>query len=135
MVVGATFFWVLPGASKKFLPINFFKPYVATCWSDWPIHYCIYIITIFLFFDCFISKISRIKNFLDLIAAITSSALELAFLIGKYLKEVVYDRNLVSVSATETKIKFRYRCRNFFCLYRNFPPFFLPWFFSQKCFD
>jgi hypothetical protein len=39
----------------------------------------------------------------------------------------VYDQNLVSVSATETKIKFR--CRNFLCLYRNFPPFFLPWFF------
>ena len=32
--------------------------------------------------------------------------------------QLVYDRNLVSVSATETKIKFRYRFRgqNFFCL-------------------
>ena len=38
---------------------------------------------------------------------------------------VVYDRNLVSVSATETKIKSRYRFRgqNFFCLNLNFPPF------------
>ena len=38
---------------------------------------------------------------------------------------VVYDRNLVSVSATETMIKFRYRFRrqNFFCLNLNFPPF------------
>ena len=39
--------------------------------------------------------------------------------------KVVYDQNLVSVSATETKIKFRYRFRgqNFFCLNLNFPPF------------
>ena len=38
------------------------------------------------------------------------------------LYNVVYDRNLVSVSATETKIKFwyRYRSLNFFCLNRNF---------------
>ena len=38
---------------------------------------------------------------------------------------LVYDRNLVSVSATETKIKFRYRFRGqiFFCLNLNFPPF------------
>ena len=49
---------------------------------------------------------------------------------------LVYDRNLVSVSATETKIKFRYRfwCQNFFCLNLNFPPFFLPWFFFSKQF-
>ena len=42
--------------------------------------------------------------------------------------ELVYDQNLVSVSATETKIKFWYRFRgqNFFCLNLNFPPFFLP---------
>ena len=48
------------------------------------------------------------------------------------IQEVVYDRNLVSVSATETKIKFRYRFRgqNFFCLNLNFPSF---WFkFYQK---
>ena len=39
--------------------------------------------------------------------------------------KVVYDRNLVSVSATETKIKSRYwfRGQNFFCLNLNFPPF------------
>ena len=37
--------------------------------------------------------------------------------------KVVYDRNLVSVSATETKIKFRFRGQNFFCLNLNFPPF------------
>ena len=38
---------------------------------------------------------------------------------------VVYDRNLVSVSATETKIKSRYRFQgqNFFCLNLNFLPF------------
>ena len=38
-----------------------------------------------------------------------------------YVMQVVYDQNLVSVSATETKIEFPYRfwCRNFFCL--NFP--------------
>ena len=41
----------------------------------------------------------------------------------RYTYRVVYDQNLVSVSATETMIKFRYRfrCQNFFCL--NFPPF------------
>ena len=35
---------------------------------------------------------------------------------------LVYDRNLVSVSATKTKIKFRYRywSLNFFCLNQNF---------------
>ena len=33
---------------------------------------------------------------------------------------LVYDRNLVSVSSTETKIKFLYRSLNFFCLNRNF---------------
>ena len=39
--------------------------------------------------------------------------------------QLVYDQNLVSVSATETKIKFRYRFRgqNFFCLNLNFPHF------------
>ena len=42
---------------------------------------------------------------------------------------LVYDQNLVSVSATETEIQFQ--CRNFLCLYRNFPPFFFPWFFCQ----
>ena len=38
---------------------------------------------------------------------------------------IVYDRNLVSVLATETKIKSRYRFRgqNFFCLNLNFLPF------------
>ena len=47
-----------------------------------------------------------------------------------------YDRNLVWVSATETNIEFRYRfrCRNFFCLYRNFPPFFSSLIFSLKMF-
>ena len=41
--------------------------------------------------------------------------------------KLVYDQNLVSVSATETKIKsrYRFRCQNFFCLNLNFPPFFL----------
>ena len=45
------------------------------------------------------------------------------FEIQKYQPcSVVYDRNLVSISATETKIMFRYRYRslNFFCLNRNF---------------
>ena len=48
--------------------------------------------------------------------------------------EVVYNPNLVSVSATETKIKFQYRfrCHNFFCLNLNFPSFFLTWFLSPK---
>ena len=38
---------------------------------------------------------------------------------------LVYDQNLVSVSATETKTKFRYRFRgqNFFCRNLNFPFF------------
>ena len=34
--------------------------------------------------------------------------------------ELVYDQNLVSVSATETKIRFRYRSLNFFYINRNF---------------
>ena len=45
-----------------------------------------------------------------------------------YVMQVVYDQNLVSVSATETKIEFpnRFWCRNFFCLNLNVPPLFLP---------
>ena len=45
-------------------------------------------------------------------------------------------RNLILVSVADTKTKFWYsvRCRNFFCLYRNFPPFGLN-FVLQKCFD
>ena len=44
---------------------------------------------------------------------------------------IVYDRNLVSVSATETKIKSRhgFQGQKFFCLNLNFPPCFLPWYF------
>ena len=41
---------------------------------------------------------------------------------NRCLSMIVYDQNLVSVSATETKIRFRYRYRslNFFYLNRNF---------------
>ena len=55
--------------------------------------------------------------------------LGLIFWINIYMPNVicrlVYDRNLVSVSATETKIKSRYRFQgqNFFCLNLNFPHF------------
>ena len=46
--------------------------------------------------------------------------------------ELVYDQNLVSVSATETKIRFRYQYRslNFFYLNRNFFHFLFPKLFS-----
>ena len=48
-----------------------------------------------------------------------------AFCFFKGLLQLVYDQNLVSVSATETKIKSRYRFpgQNFFCLNLNFLPF------------
>ena len=52
---------------------------------------------------------------------------------NRCLSMIVYDQNLVSVSATETKIRFwyRYRSLNFFYLNRNFLHILFLKFFSR----